>query len=278
MSTVIESFEHAGLRVQVGYEEDSSPFDPREAECNLGTMVCWHPSYVLGDEQLRSGDGRGAVEHVFETARGRTEFRSMEAVERYLRVALGAVVVLPLYLLDHSGLSMSAGSNTVGRGDTEVPGSRRDSWGNRAGWDTTMCGFIFTTEERIVELCGEPQLESDRVYCPRRWDESKGHVNWPAERSAEEWVAEQLRAEVDVYDDYLRGAVYWYSVGTSDDPYMESCGGFLGGGVGKDGEKLDGFDYCRFEAVQAAEALRAELDLDVEPDLESAVFAVSRAA
>ena len=80
--------------------------------------------------QLRNPDGRGAVDNVFETARGRTSFESLEQVERYLRLALGAVCVVPLYLFDHSGISMSAGSNYVGMGDMASGG--RDALGERA--------------------------------------------------------------------------------------------------------------------------------------------------
>lgn len=265
---VLERFEHAGLVVELGVEEDGRCFDPRDAECNLGTMVCWHSDYVLGDFQVRDGDGRGAVSAVFPPDERGRGVRSMRHLERYLELVERAVVVLPLYLLDHSGVSMSCGSNTVGRGDTAMPGNQRDAWGNPFGWDTTMVGFIYTTAERIAELCGRPVREGDRVYAPR---------DTPAEQSAESWIAAQLRDEVDVYDEWLRGNVYWYSVETRDGELLDSCGGFLGGGVDGDGEPLDGFDYCRLEACQAAESEAAELALDEEPNLEAAVFAASRA-
>ncbi len=247
MDTTIESFAHAGLQVSIGWEEDSSPFNPREMGDELGTMVCWHPDYLLGDEQLRSGDGRGAVETPFETARGRSDFASLESLERYLRVVQGAVCILPLYLLDHSGLAMSAGSNYVGRGDTASGG--RDSWGNARGWDTTMVGFIFTTAERVRELCGAPVRAGDAFYCPR---------DWPAERSAHEWVESQLRCEVSVYDAYLQGEVYWYAVEDENGEILDSCGGFLGGGCDAQGRELDPLDYVRQEAREAAETAAAD--------------------
>lgn len=252
MDTTIKAFEHAGLRVEIAYEYDSAPFDPR-GDCNLGTMVCWHPDYMLGDEQIAGG----AVDTIFETATGRTSFRSLEHVERYLRLARGAVCILPLYLLDHSGLSMSAGHNYVGRGDTASGG--RDAWGNPRGWDTTMVGFIYTTAERIRELCGEPQVESDPFYCPRTWSaDGRAGRNWPAERSAVEWIEQGLRSEVSVYDAYLRGEVYWYGVSTADGTPLDSCGGFLGGGLGEDGREIDALEYVEQEAREAAEACQAE--------------------
>jgi hypothetical protein len=252
MDTTIESFEHAGLRVEIGYEEDASPFNPREAECNLGRMVCWHPDYMLGDAQLRDGGGRGAVTVPFETAHGRSDFRDLATLERYLRLVDGAVCILPLYLLDHSGISMSAGANYVGRGDTASGG--RDSWGNPRGWDTTMVGFIYTTAERIRELCGEPQLESDPFYCPRTWPaDGRSGKNWPAERSAVEWIATQLDCEVSTYDAYLRGEVYYYLIKDADGEVLDACGGFLGG----DNDQLE---YLQQEAREAADCARQERD------------------
>lgn len=238
MDTTIETFDHAGLTVSIGWEEDSSPFNPREMGDELGTMVCWHPDYLLGDYQLAGG----AVETVYETGGGRSDFRSMEVLERYLRRVQGAVCILPLYLLDHSGLAMSAGSNYVGRGDTASGG--RDSWGNARGWDTTMVGFIYTTAERVQELCGAPVRAGDAFYCPR---------DWPADRSAREWVESQLRCEVSTYDSYLQGEVYWYTVENDRGEILDSCGGFLGGGCDAQGRELDPLDYVRQEAREAAE-------------------------
>ena len=247
MDTTLETFEHGGLTVRIGWEDDSSPFNPREHE-NLAALVCWHPNYVLGDEQLQGG----AVETAFATATGRQDFASMEVLERYLRTALGAVCVLPLYLLDHSGLSLSAGTNYVGRGDTASGG--RDSWGNARGWDTSMVGFAYALPERIRELCGEPQLPTDPVYCPRLWPEDgRAGRNWPADRSALEWIEQQVRSEVSVYGAYLSGEVYWYAVEDERGEVLDSCGGFLGGGLDEQGRELDPLEWVRQEAREAAE-------------------------
>jgi len=245
MSNVTETFEHAGLTVKIGWEEDGQFADPRDCD-NLGTMVCWHPSYILGDEQVSESRGavhrdrNGSASTMFQTETGRTDFRSMETIERYLRLARKAVVVMPLYLLDHSGISMSVGSNTVGRGDTAIPGGGRDSWGNTRGWDTTMCGFIYTTAERIEELCGGPRGD-DEFYCPAEWA-----------GTAREWIAEQLREEIRYYDAWLQGSVFWYAVENADGDVLESCGGFLIAGA--DDEK-----HLRMEARAAAEAAASEL-------------------
>ena len=217
-----ERYIHAGLTIVLGVEEyDHEYADPRDCD-NISTMVCWHPDYLLGDEQITDGSGRGAVKRdhhgsastLFQTETGRTDFRDMRVIERYLRLARKAVVILPLYLLDHSGISMTAGSNTVGRGDTACGGT--DAWGNARGWDTTMCGFIYTTAARIEELCGKPRRKRDEFYCPPDW---KG--------TSRDWIVKQLENDVLYYDAYLRGSVYYWQVEDADGETLESCGCYL---------------------------------------------------
>jgi len=171
MNTV-ETYEHDGVQVNIYYDDDGNEWNnPRNSECNLTTMVCWHPNYVLGDEQFTDGDGRGAVETAFEP----DHVRDMETLGRYLGIMRKAVCILPLYLYDHSGISISAGYNPM----------TFDS----QGWDTTIVGFVYTTHERITELCGDG-----------------------AEYHSDEWIIEQVRNDVKHYDSYLRGECYGYIV------------------------------------------------------------------
>lgn len=199
-----ETIEHEGITIEIHYDEDGRYADPRDAD-NLTTMVCWHPDYVLGDEQVRGE--RGAVDNVFESERGNTEIRSMRHLERYLRIARKAINVCPLYLYDHSGISIRAGSPSP----WDSPTVRRDEYGAGMGWDTSMVGFVYTTHERVTELCGEDEKYHER-----------------------EWIAEQVAQDVKLYDMYLRGEVYGYVVapGTEDE---ESCWGYLGDPHGEGG-------------------------------------------
>lgn len=243
-----------GFTAEIRYEEHIEEFfSPREAD-NLGTMVCWHPDYYLGDEQIKNPEGRGAVRTIFETERGRTDFRSMETVERYLKLARGAVVTIPLYLLDHSGISMSAGEPSP----FDNPRVKSDHHGNSLGFDTTHVGYIYTTRERIEELCGPPQIESDPFYCPRTWTTGRAtgykDPNWKG--TAVEWIVKQLQVEVSQYDSYLRGNVVFTSTFGGDPADNETVGGFLP----DTSESGDGFDYLRNELrddlVGSAEAKR----------------------
>lgn len=218
-----ETYEHNGVKVELHYDEDSSDYcNPRfDRDGNIATMVCWHPDYILGDYQITNDDGRGAIggryggrrEPGKDTRFHRDDFTSMRALARYIGIAERGICILPLYLYDHSGISISAG--TVNPFDN--PTVRRDEFGRGMGWDTSMVGFVYTTRETMVEQCGET------------------NANDPA------FVQKAVLAEVSEYDSYLRGEVYGFVV-DPDGPDEDSCWGF----VGDD-------DYVKAAANEAAE-------------------------
>jgi hypothetical protein len=67
---------------------DSDPVSPRDND-NLGTMVCWHRRYRLGDEQP-----------------------TQEPTEWFKENVPDGSVVLPLYLYDHNGITMRTAAFT----------------------------------------------------------------------------------------------------------------------------------------------------------------------
>lgn len=213
-------------------------FDPRGAD-NLGIMVCWHPDYYLGDEQIRDGDGRGAVKTEHKHS---SRIRSMGTLARWATLIERAPCVLPLYLYDHSGISMSAGSGLI---VGETPSGGYDEFGSPRGWDTTLCGIIYTTPERIAELCGDPRYKPDGF-----------------DGTHEEWIATQLRQDVAIYDRYLRGEVYYwrvaeYAIEDGEPDYeeevetFEGCGGYLPNVSAPFAAELD---YVKQEARESRDA------------------------
>lgn len=120
--TQIERYEHNGYTVVIDSDEEGS--NPREWD-NLGTMLCWHRDYNLGD----TGE---PVDLIRRTLENHERPLSSVVVQRYLRIFYGATVVLPLALLDHSGITMRVGTSYA-----EDPG----------GWDTSRVGYIFDTTE-----------------------------------------------------------------------------------------------------------------------------------
>lgn len=106
----------------------------------------------------------------------------------YLEQERGATVILPLGLIDHSGISMFVGASA----HPHDPG----------GWDSGQVGVIFDTTETRKE-CG-------------------------MEAASREDIERALREEVKTYDRFLRGEVYCYLVTDPDGDCVDSCGGFLG--------------------------------------------------
>lgn len=115
MMEAIESFKVGEYRVRIYHDE--TPESPREWD-NLGTMVCWHRRYNLGDVQLKD-EYNGDIQLLRETLEGKD-------------VAL----YLPLFLYDHSGITMSTGSF----GDP---------------WDSGQVGYIYVTRETMRKEYGK---------------------------------------------------------------------------------------------------------------------------
>jgi hypothetical protein len=133
---VVESFEVNGLTVEIVHMDgDDGVGSPRDAD-NLGVMVATgHSRHTLGDEPHRAN-----IAEYGRAAQALDE--DPRAFVDWVKADLGATVVLPLWLLDHSGLSMRT------TGFAEDPGQ----------WDSGVVGFIFDTP-RTREMTGV-QLES----------------------------------------------------------------------------------------------------------------------
>ena len=163
------------MKLDVSITQDTDPMNPREWD-NCGIMTCSHRRYTLGDEEAQ-----------FQVE----DFNSWDEVEDHLINECDAVIILPLYLYDHSGITMST---TSFRG--RAP---------HASWDSGQVGFIYTTREKICEMQGWKRLTK--------------------ERKAK--VEKYLVGEVETYNQYLTGDVYGYSIEV-DDEEVESCWGFFG--------------------------------------------------
>jgi hypothetical protein len=104
----IERLEHAGFVIRL--LTDENPINPREWD-NLGTMVCFHRKYELGDKH---------------------EFTSPGEFSAWLEEQGDNVIALPLYLYDHGGITMSTGSFSC-------------------PWDSGQVGWIYVTKEKVRE-------------------------------------------------------------------------------------------------------------------------------
>ncbi len=162
---------------------DDSPESPREWD-NLGTMVCFHKNYDLGDKH----DYR------------HEDYTGWGVMQEAIVANNPDCIIFPLFLYDHSGLRIKIGSfqGLLSQGHAE--------------FDSFQIGFIFVSREKINE--------EHFARLGGRTDER---------------IEEQLRGEVETYDQYLRGDVYGFvlrrpNCDSCDGPgeQEDSCWGFYG--------------------------------------------------
>jgi hypothetical protein len=152
--------EYRGYDINI---EQDDPFEsPREWD-NLGTMVCFHKRYDLGDKH---------------------NFNDPDDVREFLKNT--NVIVLSLYLYDHSGITMSTSPFSC-------------------PWDSGQVGVIYVEVEQVKEEWKWKKLSKKRI----------------------EHIKKCLRQEVETYDDYLTGNIWYFSI-EKDGEHIDSCGGYYG--------------------------------------------------
>ena len=113
MDTLVNEYERGEYTIEI-HRDDSHNESPREWE-NLGTMVCWHSKYQLGDEQGFDNDN--------------ANWRNF--------------IVLPLYLYDHSGITI----NTTGFS---------------CQWDSGQVGYIYVSIKHVKKEYNWKRLTKKR--------------------------------------------------------------------------------------------------------------------
>lgn len=94
---------------EISIEQDDMAENPREWQDHLGHMVCWHKRYDLGDK------------HDYDSP---DDFNA--------EINDNNSIILPLYLYDHSGITMSTSPFSC-------------------PWDSGQVGFIYITKEDAEE-------------------------------------------------------------------------------------------------------------------------------
>lgn len=241
-------FKRDGKDVAVLIQWDEYPESPREWD-NLGTMVCFHRDYKLGDPynykcpqdffadlikeimseaelrqkianvsclEIASDDGELVLLEHCQTIHGEEIYsiasgKSMEELMYELRYQLDKLevstlrslidpdklAILPLYLLDHSGLQMRTSSFCD-------------------PWDSGQVGWIYLTKATFLHESG--YAKSD----------------WPQR------AYEILEGEVKTYDQYLTGEVCGFQEFELDEDgdwteTENSCWGFYGHDIEENG-------------------------------------------
>lgn len=177
--------EHLGVKYALPYDTD--PTDPRKDYDHLATMACEHGRYNLGDDE-----GTQELTYAIRNSSFYRDAWENEDDPKYSRHYKGDastpggimailplckdIIWLPLYLYDHSGITMSTGRFSC-------------------QWDSGQVGFIFMTKATALE--NWPDLADKRKSLT------------PKLRAAAE---ECMRSEVKEYDAYLTNDVYTWEV------------------------------------------------------------------
>ena len=119
----METFETPTKTIKITH--DDYPYNPRKAE-NLGLMICSHRRYNLGDK------------HDIDFS----NYNSFEEVEKAIKNKYKTAIILPLYLYDHSGITIS----------TKPFG---------CPWDSGQIGFITISKDKIRSEYGVKRITKD---------------------------------------------------------------------------------------------------------------------
>jgi hypothetical protein len=202
----VDTIELDDITINIYPEEDLFE-SPRDWD-NLGTMVCFHRHYNLGDEKHG--------------------FNDPDELTEYLKANIDKIECFPVYLMDHSGLSMRAGA---GVNDFLHVDSH--------GWDWGCVGYIFVTHDTLRKEYSKKRL-SKKVLAQAR---------------------KILLQEVETYDQCLTGDVYWYTTTCNHcNEQLDSCGGFYG----HDWKENGLLEYAKNSTCNCLEdAKQAELQLSL---------------
>ena len=107
--------------------QDESPESPRSWD-NLGTMICFHKRYDLGDKH--------DYNHV--------EYDSWSEQRKDIEKTENTCVILPLYLYDHSGITMS--TSPFG-----------------CSWDSGQVGWIIVSKENVRKEFGVKRITKEII-------------------------------------------------------------------------------------------------------------------
>ena len=99
--------------------QDEIPMNPRTEFDNLGTMVCGHKRYTVGDK-----------DHGYNL----DNYSGWKELRKAIVKDHGPCVILPVYLLDHSGLRV----NTIGFNHCDPQ-----------RWDWGQLGIIYVSHKKI---------------------------------------------------------------------------------------------------------------------------------
>ena len=175
-----------GKTIKISQDQAESPRDWD----NLTKMVCFHSNYTIGDDN-----------HDY----NKDDFGSWEELRDAIESTEDPVVILPIYMYDHSGITIAT-----------TPFSCR--------FDSGQIGFIYVTHNSL-------DAAGLTVRNEEKWSDFL------------ERLTKSVIADVAIYDQYIRGDVYAFAIEDEDGLVLDSCGGFYGDSLEESGMKEYLTDY-----------------------------------
>ena len=230
--TIAEQYTVGRCRVEIHYDQDHE-YDPGD---RFGTITHWHRRYDFGKKINNPIEFLKSL--AADTVSGNYPASLLE--KNWEKILKKHYIVLPVSLLDHSGLHIWVGSGS--------------HWSDSAGWDSGQVGFIYASIEKAREnwclykshpKCGWDFKIPYKKYTKAKID-SIGRVITPVSLTdtvvtLREATEHLLGLEIEDFDNALTGSVYGYVV-KSEDGEEDSCWGFVGD-----------IDYVKQEAYEHAE-------------------------
>jgi hypothetical protein len=246
--------------------QDEDPLNPRTEWDNVGTMACWHRDYNLGDEQPKIDPEQYLLDLAVEVNPevqveidryeypdeydDEVEAKAWEEIQNLIQFTLTEhYIILPLFLYDHSGITMRTGpfGDPWDSGQVGVIHVSKDKawaeWGSGfvkyLGVDTpglTRNSYYHPFQEKDGQIGIRDHFGKPVVLGPGEYQQVKDEIVW----------ADRLDGEVKVYDQYLTNDIWGYVVETENGVEVDSCWGFFG------------LEYAIEEATSVAEEMEKE--------------------
>lgn len=217
MREAVEIYKLPRGRILTIYPDSDYPNPRKEWDGHLTTIFHWHRRYDLGTEistddtmermhakavesllvassmkLAEFGDLSIAIENMeelYERSYVSSEYMEKQK-NRLARITANYAFILPLYIYDHSGITISTEAFSC-------------------PWDSGQCGFVVMLKKDFAENYSAT---------------FKGR--WTAKQVKK--AEEVMKGEVKLFDDYLTGEVYGYTIDDKEGAEEDSCWGFYG--------------------------------------------------
>lgn len=129
--------ENISLKV---FDDEDYCLNPREDFDNLGTMICFSRNHNIGDGHEYNDTEDFWMDLAFDYCYN-SDTLEEKSIEELQKIVLKHIVILPIYIYDHSGITIST-----------------SSFG--CSWDSGLVGYIYVTKEKVRKEFGVKRISS----------------------------------------------------------------------------------------------------------------------